>query len=157
MTDYEETEDKLIAIPVVLKGRFRNHIVAVFVNRINNQIEFYDSKGLTSQDRKGESLLATEKLDLPKLLEELRQKYGATTIVENTHKHQYDVHNCGVFVCDYFRRRSQEQTPAQQIFDNPVRMFEPNNGLRSEMIERLKQSGTVASIPAWDGSDDLDD
>lgn len=52
---------RYLLLPIVVKGRFRNHVIAVFFDRVLNRIEFYDPKGLTSQDRASEHVVCRKK------------------------------------------------------------------------------------------------
>ncbi len=99
-------EQKRICIPFVLKGRIRNHVVAIYIDLTANKVEYYDPKGLTINDRNDPRL--------NQLLKRVWEKFGDYTLVENTQKHQYDCHNCGVYVLSYFYRR-QIETP-KEIF-----------------------------------------
>jgi hypothetical protein len=133
----EATSDKIL-IPIVLKGLVRNHIVAVFFDRETNTLEYYDPKGLSIEDRHSEYLLNTAggRITLNEAIENIKQKYGKEEeyIVthENTHKHQWDSHNCGVYVCDFFRRRLQPDT---NFFDVVMNRRFDTLKMREEMIE----------------------
>ncbi len=118
-----------IAIPVVLKGCLRDHIVSIFVDTVSNRIEYYDSKGLTIQDRNDPML--------NHVLLEVLEKYGnkETSVIENREKHQYDSHNCGVYVLDYFYRRTSEST--ESIFAKGRGPRAANQELRARMIHQL--------------------
>lgn len=122
-----------LAVPVVVSGTARDHIVTFFIDLNKNEIEFYDPKGLTILDRKGERLLSNPEMDLLALYKRLQSTYGTTKVIENTAKHQYDSHNCGVYVCDYYVRRLHRQTPAH-IAETGEDYSTANNFLREKMI-----------------------
>ncbi len=94
-------EKRFLAIPFVLKGRFEDHIVAIYFDREKNILEYFDSKGLTIRDRNDSRLNA--------FIEKVLKKYGndKTTVIENTEKYQWDCHNCGAYVLSYFRLRKE--------------------------------------------------
>ncbi len=106
-----DADGKIIAIPLVIAGKFRKHIVTFVVDPTNKTIEFYDSKGLSIKDRASAPIDMTndigEKnhLKLLELFKILNEKYKGFKVVENTHKHQKDFYNCGVYVLDYIKRR----------------------------------------------------
>lgn len=133
----ERGEKDLVFIPVVLHKWPREHIVAVVYDAKKNRVEFYDPKGLTSEDH-SEYLSRGKNLRLSDFLKMVAQRYGnkETTLWENTEKHQKDYHNCGVYILDYFERRLQAQTP-EHIAANGRSFSEVNNGLRAEMLRKL--------------------
>lgn len=108
----EATHQNLI-IPVVLKGWPIDHIVSIYITRNKDEatIEFYDSKGLTIGDRLNHPLANSAQMTLGRLVAELADRYCSDltedqiTVKENTTKHQWDSHNCGVYVCRYFDAR----------------------------------------------------
>lgn len=124
-----------VAIPVILKGCVRDHIVMVFVDRRSNVLEYYDSKGLTIQDRNDP--------ELNEVLQQALEKYGDanTRLIENTEKHQYDSHNCGVYILDYVFRRKTEAP--EQIFANGFGPCAANRELRARMIFELNEAAAL--------------
>ena len=134
--------DKLL-IPIVLKGTFRDHIVAVLYDRRANTLEYYDPKGLTIEDRSS-AYLANKtggRLMLSKAIAEILLQYGnnRTQIKENTAKHQWDSHNCGVYVGDYFARRLAGES-FDDITTNPGKS--DTLRMRQKMIDVLAVSTT---------------
>ncbi len=93
-----------ICIPIVLKGLFRNHIVAIQVNTRAHTVEYYDSKGLTILDRNDDRLNT--------IIRHVMNQFANYRLTENTDKHQYDSHNCGVYVMNFFRRKI-DNNPSQ--------------------------------------------
>ncbi len=125
-----------LMIPIHVKGLLRDHIIAVFFDRINNTLEFYDPKGLTIMDHARDRPINDPSINIPEVIRRLIAKYGnsRTKVVENTAKHQYDSHNCGVHVCDYFTRRIAENEAPDHIEQQPS--IDPSQ-IRIEMIQRL--------------------
>ncbi len=122
-----------IAIPVVLEGSFQNHTVLFFVDTLNKRIEYYDSKGLTIKDRNDPRLKAA--------LDRVIERYGKEdfTLIENREKHQYDSHNSGVYVMDYFYRRMKGESPDAISASGPGPCA-ANQELRARMIVQLAQN-----------------
>lgn len=131
-----------LLIPVVLKGLVRDHIVCIYIQRSSDNkavIEFYDSKGLTIADRANETLVNNPSMTLSKLVAQLSDHYcdGCdVTIKENTTKHQSDSHNCGIYVCQYFKSRING-IPADEIQENLDMDYSHTFDWRKEMIEDL--------------------
>ncbi len=127
---------KLLAVPVVIQG-LEDHIVTFVVDFAKNRIEFYDSKGLTIQDRGDAKLLAKnsngEIVTLRMVAEEMKTKYGINTVVQNIEKHQYDCHNCGVYVSNYLTERVNETKMEDIVGKNLAQI----NQFRVEMIKAL--------------------
>jgi len=124
-----------LMIPVVIKGTLRDHIIAVFFDRRQNTIEIYDPKGLTVMDRMDERPVSDPNTTMPQLIRKIIETYGnsSTTVIENTVKHQYDSHNCGVYTCDYFTRRLKGES-VLNIQKGPPK--DPSQ-IRVAMIKRL--------------------
>lgn len=93
--------DQPICIPIVLagKGSFsRNHIVGLMIK--DGVIEYFDSMGTPSD----QIMLADNSGTLRNVLENLQAKLGYK-LIEHREKLQHDIHNCAVFVCEFFRQR----------------------------------------------------
>jgi hypothetical protein len=101
-----------IIVPVVLRSRMgRHHIVCLYVDRDGRTIDYYDSTGLSIQDNAQVSLV-DEGGTLLEKINSLVERYfpGAgvedpVTVNENVDVHQYDWHNCGVFVARFIQQR----------------------------------------------------
>ena len=90
-----------ICIPIVLAGKQNlssNHIVALLIK--DGMIEYFDSMGIPSD----QIILGNNSETLRNVLEYLQAKLGFQ-IIEHEVKLQADVHNCGVFVCEFYRQR----------------------------------------------------
>lgn len=130
-----------VAIPIILKGLFRDHIVTILVNKENKTIEFYDSKGLTIKDQArrelrfpSESLTTLE--DHVNAIWETFQADASWTFKENTTRHQTDAYNCGVFVSNFIQRRLSGST-FESIERNGLSFQEACGSAREEMIRTL--------------------
>jgi len=98
----------IICIPMVLAAREhfgRNHIVALLIK--DQCLEYFDSKGILSE----EIALAEQNETLHDVLAHLKKKYKISQIFENRIPIQFNVHSCGVFVCDFYKRRLREHEP----------------------------------------------
>jgi hypothetical protein len=102
--------DGLLLVPVVLKGHPGDHIVGVVYDKENNRIEVYDPKGLNCEENSNLVFKSTQ-LKLKDVVAIIARYYGATSIWENTTRHQYDAHNCGIYTLDYFEGRLEGQEP----------------------------------------------
>lgn len=112
LPDKKKLDKPFIFIPVELEGRVRNHIVALVFDKVANRIEFYDPKGFTIKERSN-WVHCDDHLKLIDVFQRVALEYGnrKTTLWENTRKHQYDSHNCGIYVLDYIERRTEEEKP----------------------------------------------
>lgn len=92
-----------VVIPVVFTGEGiweRNHIAVILIK--DNCVEYYDAKGIVSENKP----LAQGSGTLRDVLEFCRDKFTkGGAIMENPYPHQYDAHNCGVFVCRHLHDR----------------------------------------------------
>jgi hypothetical protein len=124
----------LVLLPVVLKNGLRDHVVAVVYDRKANRVELYDPKGLTSADR-SELARCSVDMRLSDVLQQVAQTYGnkETKLWENSNKHQYDSHNCGIYVLNYFERRLNNETP-EQIACKGANFSDANNSLREHYL-----------------------
>lgn len=137
----EELQSKGITfIPfcVVVKG-IRNHIVGGGIDLSNNRLEFFDPKGVTIAGHKGSQLYHSSQA-LSLFIQELLEAYGNkdTQIIQNTHRHQRDIHNCGIYVSNYIKRRFQNGETAEHIFTNRITLKQANNDFRLEMIQAIE-------------------
>lgn len=127
-----------VLVPVVIKQGARDHVVAVLYDRKKNRVEFYDPKGLTSADYTENVRCSENNIKLSDVLNEVKRAYGDenTTLWENTTKHQYDSHNCGVYVLRYFERRLNNESP-ETIAENSDSFKSVNNSLRENYLVQL--------------------
>jgi len=71
----------------------RNHIASIIIK--DNVVDYNDSKGVLSKNKP-----LKDDHNLQDILEYCREKFtNEGDIAENPYIHQYDCHNCGVFVC----------------------------------------------------------
>lgn len=136
-------KNKLIFIPVVIKGIFIDHIVAVVYDPVANVVELFDPKGLTAKDRT-EYVRCSKKLTLQDVLTLVKKEYGntETKLWENTKKHQYDSHNCGIYVLDYIERRATGET-VKEIANKPLTFSEANNSKRAHYLDILLNASSL--------------
>ncbi len=120
----------LVFIPTVLQGR-PDHIVTIVFDAEKSRIELYDPKGLTANDH-SENVRGQD-FRLVDLIEKVADKYGATTLWENTALHQKDSHNCGVYALDYISRRSSNEQP-EDIAKKGLSFSKANNERRAEFL-----------------------
>lgn len=132
----EEVDPDLVLFPVVLKGLV-DHIVAVVYDKDKNRVELYDPKGLTSNDYSN-NIRSKDKINLAGVVRKVAETYGDenTTIWENTTKHQYDSHNCGVYVSKYFQNRVEGKTVEQAAGQDYS--YKNVDSLRIELINLIK-------------------
>jgi hypothetical protein len=131
----QPSKGKLLAIPVVVKGLFVNHVMCVVVDFQNKRIEFYDPQGLTVEDR-AKDRLSRSTISLKQFMDKVCSTYGFDTVVENTQKHQGDCHSCGIHVLDYIERRSSGKS-CEELFDKGRTFEDVNSSVRHEMIKKL--------------------
>lgn len=142
----QEEGKSLIAIPIVISGLFRNHIMCAVVDTNKQCLEFYDSQGLTVLDRAGDKTLAGE--SLPAVIEAIARKHGVTHIIENTTKHQDDVHSCGIHVLDYMEQRASGISSCKIFREGPSGSV--HSDLRKKMITALEShSGKAEDIARY--------
>ena len=104
---FEEIKDKIDELsinfnpdlPIVIPINFeaygfleRNHIESIIIK--DRVVDYYDSKGALSEFK-----VLKCSSTLQDVLNYCREKFNCTAIAENSYIHQYDTHNCGVFVC----------------------------------------------------------
>lgn len=138
-----ESKKTLLAIPIVVKGRFRDHVVIVVVDREQYSIEFYDSKGLTVNDRASDRLACYPEHTLKSLIEKIWEKYAIEKewgVKENTTRHQSDGYNCGVYVSNYLKWRVDGEL-FDPIVANGLTFKQAGSSERSEMVESLIEYG----------------
>jgi hypothetical protein len=136
-----EIETNLIAIPIILKGFFRNHIVTIFIDKTSHQIEFYDPKGLTIQDQSSRNLVfCSENLQTLENHVIAIWKNFATdstwTFKESSRRHQSDSFNCGVYVSNFITRRLKGES-FEEIQQNGLSFRGACTTFREEMIRTL--------------------
>jgi len=130
-----------VAIPIILKGLFRDHIVTILVNRETKTIEFYDSKGLTIKDQGSRKLRFPSKslTTLEEHVNQIWKNFGADaswTFKENTTRHQTDAYNCGIYVSNFIQRRLHGES-FEAIQRNGLTFEEACGSAREIMIQTL--------------------
>ncbi len=128
-------DDTHVCIPITLIGRIISHSVAIFIDRPNSKIEYYDPLGLTINDQNDPFLRS--------VLQEIGEKYTGYELIENTRKHQYDRHNCGIYVLDYFDRRLKGES-AEDVFANRKGSSLANGEIRVRLLNRLYDANRKA-------------
>ncbi len=129
------TAIKPIAVPVVIKGKLRNHIVTFNIDHKTQTIEFYDSRGKTISDRFNEPLVSDPKQTIGSLFSQIREKFPKYALKENTEKHQHDLFNCGLYVFSYLAQRAQGKT-----FENiKVLSYQEVETMRSALYTELSR------------------
>ncbi len=141
--DFPDRGDKnFVFVPVVLEGRFANHIIVLTYDYQNKRIEVYDSKGLTSADH-SEKIICKDGLTLAEVVNKMAAHYGAASIYENKELHQKDSHNCGIYVLNYIERRLADDTP-EAISQDGLSFTDANQTERNRyhqlLCNRLPQS-----------------
>lgn len=133
----EDEGKDYVLVPVVVLSTI-DHIVAVIYDKSKNRIEVFDSKGLACKDRTNDVRCNRKGVKLSDVVRMVAQTYGDanTTLVENTEKHQYDAHNCGIYVADYFKRRVEGHSH-EAIVASPLSYSEANASRRIEIIRSL--------------------
>lgn len=94
----------------------RDHTIVVLINT-EGQIEYYDPKGLPSQER-----TFIDGHTLREGLEKIKEIYLKNTkeILENETPHQNDCHNCGAFVLFYLFQRLIRQNPIDYLKNKSI-------------------------------------
>lgn len=136
------TTDTPVYIPIVLKGNSpleSQHIVCIVVDPKTKKIEYFDSQGVTADNKRIEDGLLM--MDLLKNIKSMLgiSRKGAYAIIQNTKSHQMDCHNCGAFVGYYAQERFKPGNPATAgaIFNSEISMFRDIHPIRNKM--RLEQ------------------
>lgn len=111
LDEFVASEQRKFAIPLVLPPLHfpeEPHIVMIFVDKDTNSLEYFDSKGITSENR---VLQSSEQTTMYSVLENLRQTLNKTslnqsyTITENAKVIQMDINNCGAYVSWFAKKR----------------------------------------------------
>ncbi len=138
LPELPDLDKELLAIPIVVKGAFRNHVLIVMIDKKNRLIEFYDSKGLTIQDRASDTLVNFPKRSIKELMTKICDDYFTAdwSLLENQTRHQSDGYNCGVYVSDYLKRRSEGET-FEDIVNNGLSFSEASYSSRLDMMNRI--------------------
>ncbi len=157
--DLPNQEKDLLFFPTVIRSGVRDHIVAIVFDRKHNRVELYDPKGLVALDRMDYVRNQTQGLMLIHVIQRIVNKYGNqdTELWENITRHQYDSHNCGVYVLDYIQRRSEGRTP-DEISGEGLSFSTVNNTRRREFLQtyltQAPRPGGVVSAQV-SGTDDF--
>jgi hypothetical protein len=100
----EISDQNYVAIPVVITG-IVDHIVCFFIDKKNQTIDFFDSKGRTLKDLEDETVLGEGGWKLGQLADAILQRYPCRTLNQNQRKLQKDIHSCALFIWDFLQRR----------------------------------------------------
>jgi hypothetical protein len=138
----------LTFIPFVYEGAmsfYPKHIVVVTLDRANGQIQYYDSQALPPDhpDRRGYA-----GFDMLNALNQIREKWEAEEpdreiqIVGNPIIHQEDIHSCGVYVCDYMKRRRDGETFESVCMKgkNNEQIIETRDQLAKDIVDGMEIS-----------------
>lgn len=106
----KNAKDKVF-VPLIIKGRFLNHIVTLYIDKTNHSMEYFDSKGLTILDRKGSSVKNIAESSLEELVAKIATHFKIQKVSENIKKVQWDSHNCGVYVASFIQQRMDNIAP----------------------------------------------
>lgn len=130
-----------VFIPIVLKGNSpieAQHIVCIVVDPQTKKIEYFDSQGVTADNRVVDGDL--HMIDLLNGIKSILNKPDSGkaenyTIVQNTKSHQMDCHNCGAFVGYYAKERFKKENPssAGKIFNTEISLIHDIHPIRNEM------------------------
>ena len=138
INELKKLEAKMIAVPVNIKKRGRgqvDHIVTFMINRENQTLEYYDSKGKPLSARERNQIFGAETdVRLTQIADQLMKKYDLKYLVQNESYHQKDAHSCGVFVSAFVRHRLRG-IPAKVLFKGRMKM--DTNKERGKLIHTL--------------------
>lgn len=132
-----------LIIPVTFSGESvweRNHIAVILIK--DNCVEYYDAKGIVSEHKP----LAEGSGTLRDVLEFCKENFTKEGhIMENPYTHQFDAHNCGVFVCRHLHDRLITNTSMGTMSPEAPTLSEVED-FRKEIIKTAypaeeKQSG----------------
>lgn len=131
--DYFQNPDLPLVIPVTFSGEGvweRNHIAVILIK--DNCVEYYDGKGIVSANKE----LAKGSGSLRDVLEFCKEHFTKEGhIKENPYPHQYDAHNCGVFVCRHLHDRLINKTMMGTMQPKVPTLSEVED-FRKEVIQR---------------------
>lgn len=148
-------DSKPIAIPFVIKGHLRDHIVTFVIDPKSQSIEFYDSYGLSIKDQANRKVDKADHLTVMQLYGFISKKYPGYKTVENTTRHQKDLYNCGVYVLDYIYRRAQGES-VKDIHDNG-KNFLGIEQVKKSFFQAYLDSQTEDTLPALPSSKEVRD
>jgi len=124
-------EKPIIFLPYTISGYIRDHIVFFAVNKITEEIIFYDSKGWSLAD-----------YGLEETFDIIKENYPEFRFVQNTKKEQYDAFNCGVYVLKRIIKLDEEPNISfeELLEQNPMSYGEAMKARRDGSIQTLSQS-----------------
>lgn len=101
--DFKQNHDnkKITLVPVVLKGEkfSEDHIVCFRIDHTKNKkITYFDSKGLTVNDRNHSTIRGHEDITLGQLAKKIHEAFPKYSIKENLIQGQTNGRNCGLHV-----------------------------------------------------------
>lgn len=136
---------ELSIFPIGLDESFRKHWVIVVIDPKNHTIELYDPKGISIEDHASTRLHSYPNHTLKTLMNKIALHYTGQypaddwRVGENTNRHQTDAYNCGVYICNYMRRRVAGES-AQGIQENGLTFREASGAERSLMANSILDS-----------------
>ena len=124
---YNDPTQGKLAIPLILPSLSlleEKHIVMIFIDKDTNSLEYFDSKGITSENR---YLKAKNKMsDVLSSLKKVFPNKNDIIIQENASVLQMDCHNCGAYITWFAARRLQDNATniiKKGISSNEIRVF----------------------------------
>lgn len=127
----DNPEKQILALPYVIRGFIRDHIVLFIVNKETQTITFYDPKGYSVADR--------EDPRMTQLAKDLTEKYPTYHFTQNTIQEQKDPFNCGMYVIT--RIHHLDKSPHTDLTD-----IVTSNPLTYEKIMELRASSVNGVI-----------
>jgi hypothetical protein len=140
---FTSSKSSIIGIPVVLKGPlfFADHIVTLVVNKDSNEIEFYDSKGLSLTDRGNSRIISSSDMQLLEFVEIIQEVFFENkprpSIIEHLNRDQTDHHNCGIYVVNFLERKKEEIENPSGSKPSPLSLESANGDYRKTLIHNL--------------------
>ena len=148
-------QPNLVFIPVVINRGWlpfsRDHIVLITVDRTNQRIEYFDSFGISINDRK-ETLRQADLLTVKDLVTEVASVFfedQAFEFRENTELHQKDFHSCHIYVADRARKIIEKGLTDAQL--ERLTTAEANQEARIRIIDTI--FGWIKAAPFTERAD----
>ncbi len=123
----------LLAIPFIIQRKICGiipsaHIVTAVIDRSdpdNTKLDFFDSKGFNVNDLWFETILSKNETPqtLGLFMDMIKTKYQPKVIEENTTKHQWDSHNCGVHVLNYISKRAAQEDTTPLSYEDAQQKY----------------------------------
>lgn len=119
--------ERFLAIPCLEKGWFVDHITLFLIEKMTDgsyHLEFFDSKGYSIWMNQHAKLLKNNLMTL----------YPIASATDNSRWLQWDIYNCGAYLCWYIEHRLQGKTP-QEVYNLPAPDME---AYRTTLANRLR-------------------